>query len=39
MLSLGEDAPELAYLFPVGKGDRKTALEVIAQDARERGKP
>lgn len=39
MLSLGEDAPCLTYLFPVGKGDRKTALEVIAQDARERGKP
>ena len=39
MLSLGEDAPELTYFFPVGRGDRKAALDTIAQDAAERGKP
>lgn len=38
MMSMGEDADVLTYLFPIGKGDRKLALETIAQDAAQRGK-
>ena len=39
MLSMGEEAEVLTYLFPLGKGDRRLALDAIAQDAAQRGKP